>query len=112
MVDADGATTFTELKKMESKMAEILKTNNTTLAMVAGSRSHLDEEDITGSKGENVKVNRKLHRKLVSAVFGFIKTIICGVKTKDTQCGFKLFTADSAKILFQTLHIERWAFDI
>ena len=34
------------------------------------------------------------------------------MKTKDTQCGFKLFTSDSAKILFQTLHIERWAFDI
>ena len=32
-------------------MAEILQKNNTTLAMVAGSRSHLDEEDVTGSKG-------------------------------------------------------------
>lgn len=51
--------------------------------MVVGSRSHL-EEDVT--------VKRKFHRQLVSSVFGLIKTIVCGVKTKDTQCGFKLFS--------------------
>lgn len=53
-----------------------------------------------------------MHRRIVSAVFGFIKKIVCGVKTEDTQCGFKLFTRESAKKLFDVLHIERWAFDI
>lgn len=43
MVDADGATTFSQLGKMREKMEEIIKKSNTTLAMVAGSRSHLDD---------------------------------------------------------------------
>ena len=64
--------------------------------MVVGSRKHLEEEG---------NVERKLHRKIVSGVFGFIKTVVCGIKTKDTQCGFKLFTSESSKMLFQTLHI-------
>lgn len=91
MVDADGATTFSELGKLQAKMKEIIERNGHPLAMVAGSRSHLDED---------VTVNRKLHRRLVSSVFGLIKTVVCGVKTKDTQCGFKLFTRESAKMLF------------
>lgn len=91
MVDADGATTFSELGKLQAKMKEIIERNGHPLAMIAGSRSHLDED---------VTVNRKLHRRLVSSVFGLIKTVVCGVKTKDTQCGFKLFTRESAKMLF------------
>ena len=31
---------------------------------------------------------------------------------KDTQCGFKMFTRDAAKLIFATQHLERWAFDI
>lgn len=103
MVDADGATTFSELGNLSKKMDEIQSKVGHPLIMVVGSRKHLEEE---------AKVERKLHRRLVSAVFGFIKKIICGVKTEDTQCGFKLFTRESAKILFDVLHIERWAFDI
>ena len=30
----------------------------------------------------------------------------------DTQCGFKIFTRDAAKLVFPTQHLERWAFDI
>jgi dolichyl-phosphate beta-glucosyltransferase len=31
---------------------------------------------------------------------------------KDTQCGFKIFTRDAARLVFPTQHLERWAFDI
>ena len=31
---------------------------------------------------------------------------------KDTQCGFKLFTNSSAKLIFTIMHLERWAFDV
>ena len=44
MVDADGATTFSELGKLQKKMDEMLKGSNHPLAMVVGSRSHLDED--------------------------------------------------------------------
>ena len=64
--------------------------------MVVGSRRHMEEEG---------KVQRKFHRKFISAVFKFIITFLLGIKTQDTQCGFKLFTKESAKQLFETLHI-------
>lgn len=31
---------------------------------------------------------------------------------KDTQCGFKLFTRQSAKAIFPLSHIDRWIFDV
>ena len=71
--------------------------------MVAGSRAHLSEDN---------KVERKFIRKLISKVFKILITIICGVQTKDTQCGFKLFTKESAAKLFETMHLERWSFDL
>jgi dolichyl-phosphate beta-glucosyltransferase len=30
----------------------------------------------------------------------------------DTQCGFKLFTREAAKIIFLNLNSDRWCFDI
>lgn len=45
--------------------------------------------------------------------FHFCVEFLGGVKgIRDTQCGFKLFTRDSAKNLFGNLHIERWCFDV
>ena len=35
-----------------------------------------------------------------------------GFQIKDTQCGFKIFSRDAAKLVFPTQHLERWAFDI
>ncbi len=57
-------------------------------------------------------MQRKFYRKFISAVFKFIITALLGIKTQDTQCGFKLFTKESARQLFETLHIERFAFDV
>jgi dolichyl-phosphate beta-glucosyltransferase len=44
--------------------------------------------------------------------FNTLVKILCVQGIKDTQCGFKLFTREAAYILFSSLHIERWAFDI
>lgn len=77
--------------------------NKHPLALVAGSRRHLEQES---------KVQRKWHRKLVSGVFKFIITVLLGIDTEDTQCGFKLFTREAKKQLFRALHIERFAFDV
>jgi dolichyl-phosphate beta-glucosyltransferase len=37
--------------------------------------------------------------------------LLCTRNVRDTQCGFKLFTRQSARILFSNLHLESWAFD-
>lgn len=42
MVDADGATTFSELGKMYTKMDEIEEKVKHPLIMVVGSRKHLE----------------------------------------------------------------------
>ena len=44
--------------------------------------------------------------------FHFFVETLCSASINDTQCGFKLFTRDAAILLFSTLHLERWAFDI
>lgn len=44
--------------------------------------------------------------------FHFLVMILCTRNIQDTQCGFKLFTNQAAKILFANLHLNRWAFDI
>jgi len=100
MVDADGATTFRELEHVWNKLEELKKSNE--LVMVVGSRRMAEEG----------KVERKWYRKFISFVFKMVITIILGIRSQDTQCGFKLFTKQAASTLFKTLHIERFAFDV
>lgn len=41
----------------------------------------------------------------------FVRTL--GVRNiRDTQCGFKLFTRETAAVLFERMHLERWSFDV
>lgn len=39
-------------------------------------------------------------------------TFVLGFNIKDTQCGFKIFSRDAAKLIFPTQHLERWSFDV
>ena len=38
--------------------------------------------------------------------------LLCTRKIRDTQCGFKLFTRETALRIFSNIHLLRWAFDI
>ena len=115
--DADGATTFSDLSKLEKCLEEITKEDE---GVVCGSRSHLEKESIA---------NRTAIRTLL--MYGFHACVwIFAVKTvQDTQCGFKVRSSDqlividfekyfqlikrnTARKIFKTLHIERWAFDV
>merc|ERR1719342_1018203 len=98
--DADGATTFSDLSKLEKCLEEITKEDE---GVVCGSRSHLEKESIA---------NRTAIRTLL--MYGFHACVwIFAVKTvQDTQCGFKLIKRNTARKIFKTLHIERWAFDV
>ena len=115
--DADGATTFSDLTKLERCLEEITKEGE---GLVCGSRAHLEEESVA---------QRTAVRTLL--MYGFHACVwLFAVKTvKDTQCGFKvrksfmsidkcymwyfqLIKRNSARKIFKTLHIERWAFDV
>jgi len=98
--DADGATTFSDLTKLERCLEEITQEGE---GLVCGSRAHLEEESVA-------------HRTAVRTLlmYGFHACVwLFAVKTvKDTQCGFKLIKRNTARKIFKTLHIERWAFDV
>lgn len=101
MVDADGATDINDFKKVFDSVKKIEKNG---MGISAGSRNHLMQEEAVAE--------RKWYRKVLGLVNNFIVNGICGVKLKDTQCGFKIFTQETAKLLFRTVHLERWAFDV
>lgn len=44
--------------------------------------------------------------------FHFLVWLFAVRKIRDTQCGFKLLSRSSARILFEIMHVERWAFDV
>ena len=76
--DADGATTFSDLTKLERCLEEITKEDE---GVVCGSRAHLEQDSIA---------NRTALRTLL--MYGFHMCVyVFAVKTvKDTQCGFKV----------------------
>ena len=52
-----------------------------------------------------------LYRQVFGRIFNLLLRMVLGLKFKDTQCGFKAFTRDTARHLFPLQRIERWAFD-
>ncbi|XP_052280192.1 dolichyl-phosphate beta-glucosyltransferase-like [Dreissena polymorpha] len=99
--DADGASKFSDLQKLEKAMSDIQ--NQDSMGVVCGSRAHLAQDSV---------VKRSLFRTLLMYGFHFLVYVLCVKGIKDTQCGFKLLTRSAALLLFSNLHVERWAFDV
>jgi dolichyl-phosphate beta-glucosyltransferase len=51
------------------------------------------------------------YRQLFGRVFNLHLRFLLGLRFKDTQCGFKAFTARAAQTLFPRQKVERWGFD-
>jgi dolichyl-phosphate beta-glucosyltransferase len=97
MADADAATVFADLEKLEHgmKVADV----------AVGSRTHL--------KGRGAAEGRSALRGFISTVFNFFVMFVAGVKgIRDTQCGFKLYTREAARVAFDGQQLKRWAFDV
>lgn len=94
MVDADGATDF------GPGLERVLASISPSFPIVFGSRAHL-----------STSVKRSLVRTFLMHAFHFFVTLLCTSQVQDTQCGFKLFTKRAALLLFENLHLRRWAFD-
>ena len=105
MVDADGATEISDLEKLYDKVKNIEINHETygKIGIAVGSRAHLEEKS---------KASRAFYRTVLMHGFHILVSILCTKTIKDTQCGFKLFTRNTARILFRELHLERWAFDV
>lgn len=100
--DADGATEFKDLTKLEECLKKI-NINEDSRALVCGSRAHLQDESVA---------QRSLFRTILMYGFHFFVWFLCVKSIKDTQCGFKLLTRNAAAVLFTNMHVNRWAFDV
>ena len=101
MVDADGATRFSEISSLEAAFSS--SENGSSVEVAFGSRDHL-------RKAESVQKRNPL-RNMLMYFFHLAVLGIIGTHIKDTQCGFKLFSRRTSRILFGSLHLQRWAFD-
>ncbi|KAM3589523.1 dolichyl-phosphate beta-glucosyltransferase [Umbelopsis sp. WA50703] len=101
MVDADGATKFSDLDDLEEKLSKCEKDG---YGIAVGSRSHLVSTDAV--------VQRSFIRNFLMRGFHALVYFLGIRGIEDTQCGFKLFTRKAAQLIFPNMHVERWIFDI
>lgn len=109
--DADGATKFSDIVKLEENLRNIVHVDyiknpgqiNNSLAIVCGSRAHLEKDAIA---------KRSYFRTFLMCGFHFLVWLFTVNSLKDTQCGFKMFTREAAIQCFYNLHVEKWAFDV
>src|ERR1700722_18396381 len=58
-----------------------------------------------------ISVHQSRHRELAGMVFNGFVRVITGLPFSDTQCGFKIFRRDAARIIFEQQRVERFGFD-
>lgn len=108
MVDADGATDFGPgLQNLVENISSSLSSSTQSegankMIAVFGSRAHLEGESTA---------KRSLVRSFLMWAFHFFVRLLVSSSIKDTQCGFKLFDQQAARLIFGNLHLQRWAFD-
>jgi dolichyl-phosphate beta-glucosyltransferase len=97
MCDADGSMPAEELPKL---LAPIIKCE---AEIAIGSRY---------AEGAKTDVKQPFYRVWWSRLCNRViqKSLVPGVR--DTQCGFKAFTAEAARDLFRYGRIDGWAFDL
>lgn len=95
MMDADNSTDISEIEKLN--------------------KFQKDYEIISGSRylqKDSIKTSQPLFRRIISRCGNLLVKIVLGVNSKDTQCGFKLFSAAATNDIFPLLTIDRWGFDM
>ncbi|RVD84698.1 uncharacterized protein DFL_006427 [Arthrobotrys flagrans] len=110
--DADGATKFSDLRTLLTRLQSIESTRPSPTdpsksehhGISVGSRAHM--------VNSSAVVARSWYRNFLMYGFHTFLHVIGIQKIKDTQCGFKLFTRDTARLVFWEGHCEGWIFDI
>lgn len=107
LMDADGSTDIKEIDKLFPFTANSLpsteKNNGQQFEVIIGSR-YLNKNSI--------KIKQPLIRRIVSRLGYIVVRVVLGIKIVDTQCGFKLFSAEASERIFPKQTIERWGFDV
>jgi dolichyl-phosphate beta-glucosyltransferase len=93
--DADLSSPIEELPKL---LAAISAGNDVAIGSRAVDRSLIE-------------VHQSSYRELAGIIFnGFVK-LFTGLPFHDTQCGFKAFVVERARVVFEQQRIERFGFD-
>lgn len=61
--------------------------------------------------GSVVEKHQNVFREISARIYTFIQNRHLGIDYKDTQCGFKLFQAPAAKMLFEKQRLDSVIFD-
>ena len=83
MLDADGATHFSEIEGILNKARKVRNQNN--FSCVIGSRNLVEGQ-----------VKRTAIRKFLNTCMITLCGIVLGSRLKDTQCGFKIWSREAA----------------
>jgi dolichyl-phosphate beta-glucosyltransferase len=94
--DADGATPFTELLRLEDHIA-------------SGSRVAIGSRAI---RDDATKVEARVYRRVAGRLFHAVVRLSAVRGFNDTQCGFKLFDAEAAHDLFSRMRMTGYSFDV
>ena len=94
--DADGATPFEELLRLEARLDR-----DTPIAI--GSRAF---------KSRDTKVEARIYRRIAGRIFHAVVRLYAIRGFTDTQCGFKLFTSEAAHDLFSRMRMAGYSFDV
>jgi dolichyl-phosphate beta-glucosyltransferase len=94
-MDADNATSIDQLDKL---MVSALEGNGAVLA----SRR---------MQGAEVEFHQPWYRIILGNIYILLSKVILGVSVSDYNCGFKLYTKDTTKLLFSKLTRDDWSFD-
>ncbi len=95
-MDADNATPISEVEKFLPYFEQ-------GYDVVIGSRY---------TNPDLVKVRQPLYRIVLSRMSNFLIQLLAVPGIKDTQLGFKAFTAEAAKDIFPDVTVLRWGFDM
>lgn len=65
-------------------------------------------------KGSKIVKGQDIDRRFISNIFGLLVKLMLGVPKEmtDTQCGFKIYNGDTARILFKKINITGFLFEI
>lgn len=96
-LDADMSTHPLQLEKWRDSLGGTFNTKE----ILIGSRPHPES-----------KLQEKPSRKFIGIIFNFYVRMFSELTVKDSQCGFKLYPADIAKKLFDTMKVMGWAHDV
>jgi dolichyl-phosphate beta-glucosyltransferase len=96
MTDADLSTPIEEVDRLLAKAQE-------GYDVVIASRA---------VQGANVEIRQPWYRENMGRVFNLFVRTLTGLALKDTQCGFKLFSARSAQEAFGACLLDGFSFDV